>query len=129
MAGYLGVHRNTVSGYLNRRIRPNKRTLSLWALRTGAPYEWLVNGDDQPQQPPPDSDPGPAEPAPEQLPPVAVLRRPVQAPAADSEPLRDQFAGLVSFLPERARRYSKPQPSDPKVISISRVIPILRRAC
>ena len=55
IADYLGVHRNTVSGYLNRRIRPSVRVLRLWALRTGAPYEWIVNGDedDKPQRPPP----------------------------------------------------------------------------
>ena len=125
MAEYLGVHRNTVSGYLNRRIRPNKRTLSLWALRTGAPYDWLVDGDSEPQQPPPDS-PSPtptrataaAAPASEGL-HLRHLHQPNQNPGS--------FSGLVTFLSdERARRDSNSQPSDPKV---NVVIPILRRAC
>ena len=41
MAGYLGVNRGTVGGWLNDRHMPSPQTLRLWALRTGLPYEWL----------------------------------------------------------------------------------------
>ncbi len=44
MADYLGVSRNTVGNYTNGRTRPDKRTLMLWALRTGVPLEWLRSG-------------------------------------------------------------------------------------
>jgi transcriptional regulator with XRE-family HTH domain len=53
MADYLDVHRNTVGGWLHGRIRPDVRTLRLWALRTGVSYEWLLHGDDAPQLPRP----------------------------------------------------------------------------
>jgi transcriptional regulator with XRE-family HTH domain len=42
MADYLGVARNTVSTWVNGRIRPSKQTLRLWALRCGVPLEWLT---------------------------------------------------------------------------------------
>ena len=45
MADYLGVSRNTVGTWINGRITPSTQTLRLWALRTGAPYEWLANGE------------------------------------------------------------------------------------
>lgn len=44
MADYLGVSRNTISNYINGRTEPRKQTLRLWALRTGAPLEWLQTG-------------------------------------------------------------------------------------
>ena len=44
MADYLGVSRNTVGNYINGRTSPDKRTLRLWALRTGVPMEWLEHG-------------------------------------------------------------------------------------
>ena len=45
MAEYLDVHRNTISRYVNGHgNRPDKRTLRLWALRTGVPLEWLEKG-------------------------------------------------------------------------------------
>ena len=44
MADYFDVSRNTVSGWLHGRIRPDTRTLRLWALHTDVPYEWLRNG-------------------------------------------------------------------------------------
>ena len=53
MADYFEVHRNTISGWINGRIRPDTRTMRLWALRTGVPYEWLRHGD-----PGPDGDGG-----------------------------------------------------------------------
>ena len=43
-AEYFGVHRNTVSGWLHGRINPDTRTLRLWAVLTGVPYEWLKDG-------------------------------------------------------------------------------------
>lgn len=46
MADYFGVHRNTVGGWINGRIKPDTRTVRLWALSTGVPYEWLRDGDD-----------------------------------------------------------------------------------
>lgn len=54
MATYFDVHRNTVSGWINGRIKPDTRTLRLWAVRTGAPYEWLRYG----MEPVPDNPPG-----------------------------------------------------------------------
>lgn len=42
MADYLGVARNTVSTWINGRIRPGRQTLRLWALRCGVPFEWLA---------------------------------------------------------------------------------------
>ena len=44
MADYLGVTRNTVGNYINGHTGPDKRTLRLWALRTGQPLEWLETG-------------------------------------------------------------------------------------
>lgn len=45
MAEYLGVSRNTVGNYTNGRTVPDKRTLRLWAMRTGVPLEWLETGE------------------------------------------------------------------------------------
>jgi transcriptional regulator with XRE-family HTH domain len=44
MADYLGVSRNTVSTWINGRIRPSTQTLRVWAFRTGFPYTWLCHG-------------------------------------------------------------------------------------
>ena len=44
MADYLEVDVATVSRWLNGRRRPGKQTLRLWALRTGAPLEYLESG-------------------------------------------------------------------------------------
>lgn len=44
MADYLGVHRNTVSRYLHGRGAPDRRTLMLWAMKTGVPLEWIEHG-------------------------------------------------------------------------------------
>lgn len=49
MADYLDVHRNTVGGWINGRIKPDVRTLRVWALRTGVNYDWLRYGDDSPE--------------------------------------------------------------------------------
>ena len=54
MAEYLGISRNTVGNYTSGRTVPDKRTLRLWAMRTGVPLEWLETGevpDGDPQGP------------------------------------------------------------------------------
>lgn len=53
MADYLGVSRNTVSGWVNGARTPDTRTLRLWAMRTGASFNWLKDG-----TPAPDDDGG-----------------------------------------------------------------------
>lgn len=45
MADHLGVHRNTVGYYLARKTEPDKRTLMLWAMRTGVALEWIKSGE------------------------------------------------------------------------------------
>jgi transcriptional regulator with XRE-family HTH domain len=42
MAEYLDVAPETVSTWMNDRIVPSTQTLRLWAMRTGAPFEWLT---------------------------------------------------------------------------------------
>lgn len=44
MAEYLGVSRGSVGNWINGRVVPSTQTIRLWALRTGAPYEWLKDG-------------------------------------------------------------------------------------
>lgn len=46
MADYLGVHRNTVSTWLNDHVEPDKRTLMLFSQATGVTVEWLETGED-----------------------------------------------------------------------------------
>ena len=46
MAEYLDVTRGTVANWLHGKIRPSTQTLMLWALRTGVPYGWLVDGEE-----------------------------------------------------------------------------------
>jgi transcriptional regulator with XRE-family HTH domain len=54
MADYLGVHRNTVSAWMNGRTPPSIQSVRLWALRTGVPFEWLLDGTmKSPPSPPP----------------------------------------------------------------------------
>jgi transcriptional regulator with XRE-family HTH domain len=43
IADYLGVARNTVSTWINGHIEPSTQTLRLWSIRTGVPYEWLMD--------------------------------------------------------------------------------------
>ena len=45
-AEYFDVHRNTVSGWMHGRINPDTRTIRLWAVLTGVPFEWLRTGDE-----------------------------------------------------------------------------------
>lgn len=44
MADELGVSRNTVGNYLNRRTEISRSGLIVWALRTGVPMQWLETG-------------------------------------------------------------------------------------
>jgi len=44
MADYLEVDVATVSRWLGGKQRPSKQTLRLWALKTGAPLEYLETG-------------------------------------------------------------------------------------
>lgn len=52
MADYLDVSRNTVSRWVNGDREPKLSTLRLWALRTGAPLDWLTTGEIKQQTPP-----------------------------------------------------------------------------
>ncbi len=45
IADSVGVNRNTVSAWINGRGKPNQRQLAAFALRTGAPIEWLKSGE------------------------------------------------------------------------------------
>ena len=42
MADYLDVASETVSTWMNDRVRPSTQTVRLWALKTGAQYDWLL---------------------------------------------------------------------------------------
>jgi transcriptional regulator with XRE-family HTH domain len=44
MADLLEVNRNTVGAWINRRNKPSRQTLKLWAQYTDVPYEWLRDG-------------------------------------------------------------------------------------
>ena len=44
MAEYLGVSRNSVSGWINGTYEPRIAFLRLFAMRTGVPFEWLQTG-------------------------------------------------------------------------------------
>lgn len=48
MAEYLGISSNTIGNYISGRTTPKKQTLRLWAMRTGAPLEWLETGIEDP---------------------------------------------------------------------------------
>lgn len=48
MAVYLDVSRNTVSTWINGRIKPSIQTQRLWAMRCGVSYNWLHHGTDKP---------------------------------------------------------------------------------
>lgn len=45
MAAYLDVSRNTIGRYVNGHTVPDRRTMLLWAMRTGVAVEWLERGD------------------------------------------------------------------------------------
>jgi transcriptional regulator with XRE-family HTH domain len=44
MAAYLDIRSESVRRWFNGKSRPATSVLRLWALRTGADYDWLVNG-------------------------------------------------------------------------------------
>jgi transcriptional regulator with XRE-family HTH domain len=48
IADELGVSRNTVTNWETGATRPKRQTLIAWAQITGAPLEWLVEGDTRP---------------------------------------------------------------------------------
>ena len=50
-AEYFDVHRNTVSGWVHGRIKPDTRTIRLWAIYTNVPLEWLRDGTEPPAGP------------------------------------------------------------------------------
>lgn len=45
MALHLGVHRNTVSAWVNGRTPISGPAIRAWADRTGVSYDWLRHGD------------------------------------------------------------------------------------
>jgi transcriptional regulator with XRE-family HTH domain len=44
LADELGVHARTISSYELDQTKPKKAFLRQWALHTGVPYGWLVDG-------------------------------------------------------------------------------------
>ena len=46
MAEALGVSRNTIGNYRSGRTHPSKLQVKEWAVRTGAPLEWLLTGEE-----------------------------------------------------------------------------------
>ena len=46
MADALDVTRTTISNYTSGRTSPSKLQLKEWSVRTGAPLEWLLTGND-----------------------------------------------------------------------------------
>lgn len=52
MAEYLGISSNTIGNYTSGRTAPKTQTLRLWAMRTGAPLEWLITGIEPAQKDP-----------------------------------------------------------------------------
>lgn len=44
MAVYLGVHRNTISAWINGRTPISGPAVRAWATRTGVDYGWLLTG-------------------------------------------------------------------------------------
>lgn len=45
VAEAVGINRNAVSAWLNGRSKPNDIQLKKFAMRTGAPIKWLVEGE------------------------------------------------------------------------------------
>lgn len=44
MADALDVSRNTIGNYIAGRTKPSRLQVKEWAVRTGAPLEWLLTG-------------------------------------------------------------------------------------
>lgn len=55
LAERMGVSRNVISNAENGRSKPRKIVMNAWALATGVPLSWLLNGDGSWQ--PPSDDP------------------------------------------------------------------------
>ena len=55
MADELGVHRNTIGGYLHGRTRPSRATLRVWASVCRVSFRWLESGDFDPDDLPPNT--------------------------------------------------------------------------
>lgn len=45
MADALDVSRNTITNYTSGRTKPSRLQIREWAVRTGAPLEWLETGE------------------------------------------------------------------------------------
>ena len=58
MADHLEVHRNTVGSWLRGQTTPNAAVLRVWAIRTGAQYQWLRYGVEPEDGPPGGGQPG-----------------------------------------------------------------------
>lgn len=63
MADALGVSRATVSNYTSGRTAPSKLQIKEWALKTGAPIEWIKTGIDPTENPHQSPDGGNVGPA------------------------------------------------------------------
>lgn len=53
MAEDLGVHVNSIHNWMGGRTNPKLGMIKLWALRTGVPYTWILDGvepGDSPEQ-------------------------------------------------------------------------------
>lgn len=48
MADHLGVSANTVGNYTSGRTTPKRPVLVMWAIRTGAPLDWILTGEEAP---------------------------------------------------------------------------------
>ncbi|NQX26846.1 helix-turn-helix transcriptional regulator [Microbacteriaceae bacterium VKM Ac-2854] len=44
MAEYLGMSESSLSHWMSGRTTPKKMAVRMWALRTGAPIQWLETG-------------------------------------------------------------------------------------
>lgn len=60
LAELIGVSRNTIGNMEKGKGKPRQITLNAWALATGVPVKWIVNG----ESPSPSDDGGVTQPAP-----------------------------------------------------------------
>lgn len=58
MAEELEVSPNTVGNYTSGRTAPKHATLRVWAMKTGAPLEWIKTGIDPTENPHPENPDG-----------------------------------------------------------------------
>lgn len=45
LASDLGISRQTVTNYERGHVQPRKAVVMAWAMRTGVPVEWILNGE------------------------------------------------------------------------------------